>query len=255
MTTEVKYTDRKGKPIAVGAVVRWRGRYYDVLNLDTPNEVPSVVIRLQSAPGVKERVVCGADVDVIKPSPVAPTPTAAEPPHGSGLAQPEADDRPDADTQPRHIPITGGQAFIPGLFPGNNPKADMLSPAQLDLPLPTNPSGFMFPGAGGGVPDEPPTTTSTTTDTDTDNTTPDDEHTLSLPPEGGALYPESSLTPYSLWMHLQSKSLYVVVGPADNSTNGEEDRRDVVYYSLTLKRLKTRRMDEFLDGRFVPISC
>jgi hypothetical protein len=69
------------------------------------------------------------------------------------------------------------------------------------------------------------------------------------------VYTEADVKPLSLWRHVETGSLYVVVGLALCSTNGPRDRveRSVVYHSLTYEGLRYREMDEFLDGRFVPV--
>lgn len=63
------------------------------------------------------------------------------------------------------------------------------------------------------------------------------------------------LKPLSLWRHVETGSLYVVLGMAMCSTNGPRDKveHSVVYHSLTYDGLRYREAGEFLDGRFVPV--
>jgi hypothetical protein len=60
--------------------------------------------------------------------------------------------------------------------------------------------------------------------------------------------------PCSTWTHVKTGSTYTVLGIALCSTNGpdENKREDVVYVSHSYQGLRTREINEFLDGRFVP---
>lgn len=66
--------------------------------------------------------------------------------------------------------------------------------------------------------------------------------------------PRSMLVPLSVWFHLKTKSLYVVLGVADCSNAEEDEGQAVVYYNTVRRRLRYRDVNEFLDGRFVPIN-
>lgn len=68
------------------------------------------------------------------------------------------------------------------------------------------------------------------------------------------MYSEDDAKPMTLWRHVKTDSLYLVLGVAVCSTNGERDKveRSVVYWSMTYKALRYREVSEFLDGRFVP---
>lgn len=70
-------------------------------------------------------------------------------------------------------------------------------------------------------------------------------------------YPEHMVTQYSVWHHVKTSSLYVVLGVATQSTNGpgEHKARAVIYYSLSHGHLCYRDTVEFLDGRFCPITA
>jgi len=69
------------------------------------------------------------------------------------------------------------------------------------------------------------------------------------------MYQEKDLKPYSVWHHLKSGGLYVVLGIATCSTNGSEASAPVVvYWSTTYKHLCYRDQHEFLDGRFKPVE-
>jgi hypothetical protein len=63
------------------------------------------------------------------------------------------------------------------------------------------------------------------------------------------MYTESDATPGSLWRHKKG-GFYVVVGISQCSTNGNEQERCVVYWSIKYKGLRHRKAEEFLDGRF-----
>lgn len=64
----------------------------------------------------------------------------------------------------------------------------------------------------------------------------------------------SELTPYSVWRHVASDSLYVFIGVGMCSTNGERDHveESVIYVSITHQHLCYREIGQFLDGRFEP---
>lgn len=61
--------------------------------------------------------------------------------------------------------------------------------------------------------------------------------------------------PLSVWRHYKG-GLYVVVGLATCSTNGERDgvERSVVYHSLKYGHLRYRELSEFMDGRFAEVD-
>lgn len=63
------------------------------------------------------------------------------------------------------------------------------------------------------------------------------------------------LTPWSRWRHSKSKSTYTVLGVAVEMTNNsfEYNQGKVVYVSDTYQGMRVRLVEEFLDGRFVPI--
>lgn len=67
---------------------------------------------------------------------------------------------------------------------------------------------------------------------------------------------ESDLVPYSTWRHVKTGGLYVVLGVARCSTNGEREgvERSVVYVSTTHGHLCYRELSEFLSGRFEAVS-
>jgi len=62
--------------------------------------------------------------------------------------------------------------------------------------------------------------------------------------------------PLTLWAHKVTRSLYFVLITATNSTNGPEENiaRYVVYFSFAKKRVRVRKLEEFMDGRFVRVS-
>lgn len=64
-------------------------------------------------------------------------------------------------------------------------------------------------------------------------------------------YTEADVRPLSLWRHVQTDSLYVALGVARCSTNGDREGHEwsVVYHSLTHRHLCYREVSEFLDGR------
>ncbi len=70
-------------------------------------------------------------------------------------------------------------------------------------------------------------------------------------------YARGWVQPCSVWRHLPDGALYVVVGVALVSTNGPDEHQaeDVVYMSVDRQALRTRRIGEFLDGRFVPVPA
>lgn len=69
------------------------------------------------------------------------------------------------------------------------------------------------------------------------------------------MYPED-LKPLSVWRHVATKSLYVVLGVARCSTNGprEGTEHSVIYHSQSHGHLCYREVSEFTDGRFVPVK-
>ncbi len=68
------------------------------------------------------------------------------------------------------------------------------------------------------------------------------------------MYRLEDAKPHSVWRHVKTDSLYLVLGVSRCSTNGpREGELSVVYYSMTYQRLCDRKAVEFLDGRFVPV--
>lgn len=55
--------------------------------------------------------------------------------------------------------------------------------------------------------------------------------------------------PHSLWRHVKG-GLYLVLGTAQCSTNGNEQEQSVIYWSFKYQALRYRKLEEFLDGRF-----
>ncbi len=66
----------------------------------------------------------------------------------------------------------------------------------------------------------------------------------------------TALTFFRVWRHVKTDGLYVMLGVARCSTNGEREGKEesVVYYSLTHQHLYYREIGEFLDGRFQPVQ-
>ncbi len=66
----------------------------------------------------------------------------------------------------------------------------------------------------------------------------------------------TALTFFRVWRHVDTDSLYIVLGTARCSTNGEREGKEesVVYFSLTYQHLCYREIGEFLDGRFQPVE-
>ena len=63
------------------------------------------------------------------------------------------------------------------------------------------------------------------------------------------------LLPWTCWHHPKTGNYYTVIGMAINSTNGEiNGELGVVYLDQVNGELYYRRLDEFLDGRFVKIK-
>ncbi len=62
---------------------------------------------------------------------------------------------------------------------------------------------------------------------------------------------ERLLEPYSTWKHLKTDTTYTVLGIAKCSTNGVDGEVSVVYFSHKYQELRYRKLDEFLDGRFL----
>jgi len=62
-------------------------------------------------------------------------------------------------------------------------------------------------------------------------------------------------SPYSVWKHRKG-GLYVVIGVATCSTNGDRDgvEKSVVYHSVHYDKLRYRELSEFLDGRFTQVT-
>ncbi len=69
-------------------------------------------------------------------------------------------------------------------------------------------------------------------------------------------YTEADVVPLSVWRHVASGGLYVVMGVARCSTNGDREgvEQSVVYWSVARRHLNYREAGEFLDGRFVPVE-
>lgn len=59
----------------------------------------------------------------------------------------------------------------------------------------------------------------------------------------------------SVWRHHKG-GLYIVVGVATCSTNGERDGRErsVIYHSTVHGHLRYRELTEFMDGRFTEVK-
>ncbi len=69
-------------------------------------------------------------------------------------------------------------------------------------------------------------------------------------------YAETDLKPGSIWRHVATGGMYVVLGLARCSTNGSREgvERSVVYWSVARRHLNYREVGEFTDGRFVPLE-
>lgn len=69
-------------------------------------------------------------------------------------------------------------------------------------------------------------------------------------------YPESMLKPLSEWHHIATNSYHLVIGIGRCSTNGPNVNKErcVIYWSETLRELRYREINEFLDGRFEPLD-
>jgi hypothetical protein len=69
------------------------------------------------------------------------------------------------------------------------------------------------------------------------------------------MYHEDMLKEITIWRHVASGGLYLIMGVARCSTNGEREgkERSVVYYSVERQHFNYREMWEFLDGRFEPV--
>lgn len=69
-------------------------------------------------------------------------------------------------------------------------------------------------------------------------------------------YSPTQVYPYSIWHHVKTNSLYVVLGVATQSTNGpgEHKNKAVVYWSLSHGQICYCDLDEFTDGRFQPVT-
>lgn len=54
------------------------------------------------------------------------------------------------------------------------------------------------------------------------------------------------------WVHPKTGGLYLVLGVATCSTNGDREdvERSVVYWSFAHRSLRYRELSEFMDGRF-----
>jgi hypothetical protein len=60
----------------------------------------------------------------------------------------------------------------------------------------------------------------------------------------------------SRWKHIATGSFYTVLGIGTCSTNGEREHKEesVIYWSDTHQHWCYREVDEFLDGRFIPVD-
>jgi hypothetical protein len=59
---------------------------------------------------------------------------------------------------------------------------------------------------------------------------------------------------WTIWKHLKTGGTYTVIGVATCSTNGRQnDEKGVVYQNHTEGRIFYRKLEEFMDGRFVQI--
>lgn len=58
----------------------------------------------------------------------------------------------------------------------------------------------------------------------------------------------------TLWRHRKTNTLYIALGVALCSTNGDRENveRSVVYWSLSKGQMRYRDIAEFMDGRFEP---
>lgn len=68
------------------------------------------------------------------------------------------------------------------------------------------------------------------------------------------MYDRSLLTFMSRWLLAETHNDYTVFGTAKDHTNGHEGETLVVYWSQDWKTLCVRDIDEFLDGRFLPLD-
>jgi hypothetical protein len=61
---------------------------------------------------------------------------------------------------------------------------------------------------------------------------------------------------FSTWRHTVTGSYYTVIGIGTCSTNGDREHKEesVVYVSHSHQHLCYREINEFLDGRFHPIT-
>src|SRR5262245_16998368 len=66
-------------------------------------------------------------------------------------------------------------------------------------------------------------------------------------------YEVRALTTLSLWLHVKTHGVYIVLGVAECST-GTRQEQSVVYWSCTHGGLRYREVNEFLDGRFKPLD-
>jgi hypothetical protein len=82
-----------------------------------------------------------------------------------------------------------------------------------------------------------------------------DEENPPLPAATTTVYARALLTPLSEWKHVKG-GVYIVLGVALCSTNGERDGKEesVVYWSKKYKALRERELSQFLSGRFIPID-
>lgn len=67
------------------------------------------------------------------------------------------------------------------------------------------------------------------------------------------MYHELKLKEVRVWKHKKSGHLYWVVGISTCSTNGEQNGKKSVVYQNGYGEMFNRELDEFLDGRFVPM--
>ncbi len=69
------------------------------------------------------------------------------------------------------------------------------------------------------------------------------------------MYSRDSLVPFTIWEHKTKGGRYIILGIAMCCTNGSRDKveESVIYYSVDYHGLRYREINEFCDGRFVPI--
>lgn len=68
------------------------------------------------------------------------------------------------------------------------------------------------------------------------------------------MYDRSLLTFMSRWLDVRTHTDHTVFGVANDYTGGQVGIEVVVYYSQDGRHLAVRDIDEFLDGRFLPLD-